>query len=249
MAKRTKKKTAEAPNVRSKVRDVAAEGRSVRDRVRNLSVEAFRDHKLPLDAVPRVVREVLDGAVKGVDESTPRSRRNVLREVFDGLSDGVHAVASAGSAVIDESRERVRAVTGKKNRQGAGRRAKDANTDFLGAVRDFADRASKSVREELESLADHAERTGPKVADSVRSAGKAADGRWLELSGESAQAGAKMARSAARNLAMGAGGFFEGLGEVLAPRDPARKQRRASGTAKKRPGGSTRKTAGKRRGS
>ncbi|MCE9606049.1 MAG: hypothetical protein K8U03_14225 [Planctomycetia bacterium] len=129
----------------------AAEGAAVRDRVRALSIAAFRDRKLSLSDVPKLVQEVLEGAVETVDKSIPASSRNVLREVFDGLSDGVKAIASAGSATVDDVRQRGRAIPG-RNVSVATKRMLAADADFLGAVKKYAGKASKEVRQELEAL-------------------------------------------------------------------------------------------------
>jgi len=195
----------------------AAEGAAVRDRVRELSIAALRDRRLTASDVPKVVREVLEGAVESIDKSIPASKRNVLREVFDGLSDGVKAIASASSTTVDEVRERGRAMKG-RNVSVAAKRMLAADADFLGAVRKYAGKASKEVRQELEALVARAERTGPKVAGSVRKTAKAADGRLLELTGETARASVRVVRRAAGALAMGAGGFLEGLAEAITPK-------------------------------
>jgi hypothetical protein len=167
--------------------------------------------------VSKLVHEVLEGAVEGVDASIPASSRNVLREVFDGLSEGVHAVASAGTAAVSDVRQRGRAIAG-KDLPNAAKRVRAANEEFLGAVRTFAGKASNQVREELDALVSRAERTGPKIRDSARKAARAADGRLVELSGETARAGVRVVRRGAGALAMGASGFLEGLGEAITPR-------------------------------
>lgn len=196
----------------------AAEGAAVRDRVRALSIAAFRDRKLSLSDVPQLVRDVLAGAVESIDKSIPASSDNVLREVFDGLGDAVRSIASAGSTTAEEIRERGRAVKG-KNVSDAAKRMLAADADFLGAVKSYAGKASKEVREELNALVARAERTAPKVATSVRQTAKASNGRLLELGGETARAGVRIARRTAGALAMGAGGFLEGLAAAIAPQD------------------------------
>jgi hypothetical protein len=225
----------------------AAEGAAVRDRVRALSIAAFRDRKLSLSDVPKLVQEVLEGAVATVDKSIPASSRNVLREVFDGLSDGVKAIASAGSATVDDVRERGRAIKS-KNVSVAAKRMLAADADFLGAVKKYAGKASKEVRQELEALVTRAERTGPKVTASVRKTAKAADGRLLELTGETARAGVRAVRRAAGALAMGAGGLLEGLAVAITPQGrprtakksgvaavPSAKKKTATKAARKKP--------------
>src|SRR5437899_4478549 len=97
-------------HTKARAKEVASGGTAVRDRVRELSVRAFRDRNLTLSDVPKIVHEVLDGAVRGIDKSIPSSSSNVLREVFDGLSEGVHAVAAAGSAVASGVRGRAKAI-------------------------------------------------------------------------------------------------------------------------------------------
>lgn len=207
-------------HTKARAKEVAQGGTAVRDRVRELSVGVLRDRKLSPGDVPKLVKEVLEGAVEGVDSSIPKSSRSVLREVFDGLSEGVHAIASAGSAAASDVRERGRAITG-KNVPDAAKRIRAANDEFLGAVKAFAGKTSKQVREELDALVARAEKTGPKVAGSARKVADAADGRLIELSGETARAGVRVARLAAGALAMGAGGFLEGLAEAITPKGPA----------------------------
>lgn len=204
-------------HTKARAKDVTSSGVAVRNRVRELSVGAFRDRKLSLNDLPKLVHEILEGAVEGVDKSIPESSHNVLREVFDGLSEGVEAIVSAGSAAVTEVRERGRTIAGKNASDAAGR-IRTANDEFLGAVTSFAGKASKQVREELHSLVARAERTRPKVADSARKAAKAADGRLMELSEETARAGVRIVRRAAGALAMGVGGFLEGLAETITPK-------------------------------
>jgi hypothetical protein len=216
----------------------AAAGTAVRDRVHELTVAAFRDRSLALNDISKVVQEVLEGATDAVEKSIPSSQRNVLREVFDGLSEGVRSIATAGSAVMKESRDRGRALTG-KNVSVAMKRVREANADFLGAVERFAGKASKAIGKELDTLVIQAKKTQPKVAGSVRKVTQAADGRLIELAGETARASVRVARRAVGGLAMGAGGLLEGLAEAVTPKSPSRspkkKKKAAAQPVKKKP--------------
>ncbi|HWA97424.1 MAG TPA: DUF6781 family protein [Pirellulales bacterium] len=216
----------------------AAEGTAVRDRVRKLSIAALRDRNLSMSDISKLVHEVLEGAVEAVNKSIPASSRNVLREVFDGLSDGVRAIASAGSATATEARKQSQAMMD-KNVSAVTKRIRAANTDFLTAVKNFAKKTSRDMQKELDVLVARAERTGPKVAASMRKTATAADGRLMELSGETARAGIRVARRAAGALAMGAGGALEGLAEAITPKSrratskkskPARVQKKKTAT-------------------
>ena len=224
----------------ARAKALAGDGTAVRDRVRELSVGAFRDRNLTLSDLPKLVHEVLEGAAQAVDESIPKSSRSVLRGVFDGLSEGVHAIASAGSTSVSDIRGRAPAATG-RNMSHAAARIRAANDEFLGAVKSFAGKTSKQVREELDTLVARAERTKPKVVESARKAARAADGRLIELSGETADAGVHVVRRAAGALAMGASGFLEGVARAITPKGrptpetPAKKSTgRPPRTAKKK---------------
>ena len=113
----------------------------------------------------------------------------------------------------------------------AVKRINAANEELLGAVRSFAVKSSKHVRDELDALVARAERTAPKVAASARKTVKAADGRLIELSEETARAGVRVARRAAGALAMGASGLLEGIAESMAPK----KRPASAGKTKKTP--------------
>jgi hypothetical protein len=217
-------------STKANARKAASEGTAVRDRVRELSVRALRDRSFSLDEVPRVVNEVLDGAVDGIDRSVPGDQRNVLRQVFDGLSDAMGSVASAGSETVKSLRGRVRTVTDKTGPQ-ATRRARAANEDFLSAVSDFARSTSKQVREELDDMVERARKTGSSVSRSVRGAAEAADGRVTELAGETARAGVRAVRRTVGALAMGAGGLLEGIAEAVMPKSTPERRTTTTGRA------------------
>ena len=230
-------KSAGMHRTKAKAKEAAA-GAGVRDRIRDLSVAAFRDHKLTVRDISKLANEVLDGAVQSIDKSIPQSSRNVLREVFDGLSEGVHTIASAGSLAVREVRTQGQAIAG-KNMSTVSKRVRTANSDFLSAVKNFAKKTSKGVGTELNALVARAERTVPKVAKSLRKSFDAADGRLVELAGESARAGVRVVRRAAGGLAMGAGGLMEGLAETITPKTRATSTKKpksaAAGTRKKAP--------------
>lgn len=216
----------------------AAKHENPRSRIRELTVRALRDRDLGRDDISDLVHEVLGGASAAVDDSVPASRRSVLRQVFDGLGEAIDSVASAGARTVKGARERAGAVADAG--RPAARRIRQANSDFLLAVRSFARRASSEVGEELEALAGRARRTGKKVVGSARHTAQAADGRLVELGGETARAGASLARRAAGGIAMAASGLLEGLGEVVLPGAPARAKKKtkrsAAKSGKKKPG-------------
>jgi Family of unknown function (DUF6781) len=226
-------------DAREQARAVASSGARVRDRVRDLTVRALRGQVPGRGQISGLVHEVLEGASAGVAASIPSSRRSVLRQVYGGLSEAVGTLASAGSGAARGARRRGKAIL-KKDAPAAARRIKSANAEFLGAVRTFAGRMSGDVREELESLVRHTRRSAPTAVESVRKGWRAADGRLMELTGETARAGVAAARSVVGGIAMAAGGMLEGLAELAGPGAPAKraparaKKSRSKPAAKKR---------------
>ncbi len=229
-----KRKTSGASSGISGEARAAAGGADTRDRVRKLTVDALRGG-LSRDKVSAVVHDVLHGASEAVDNAVPASRESVLRRVFEGLGDAVDAVADAGAKTAKSAQQRGRAVAA-------------ANEDLLHAVSGFADRASSEVGDELRELVERAKRTGGKVGESARGAARAADGRLVELTGETARAGMSVARRAAGEISMAASGLLEGLGQVMMPRKAAMKKAPAKKTAGKKTAKKTaaRKTAARK---
>lgn len=220
-------------HVKRTARSVAAEGERVRERVRELSVHAFTNGQMRLRDLPKLVGEVLEGAADGVDKSIPKAASNVLREVFDGLSDGVHAIATASSSAAKDAKAGAQRVV-KNDVPQMVDRVREANGHFLDAVQKFAKKASKETREQMDSLAQRAKRTAPRVEESMKRAAKATDGRVMELTGETAKAGVRAVRRAAGILAMGAGGVLEGLADAVMPREKAGAKGKAGNASAKK---------------
>jgi hypothetical protein len=198
---------------------------TLRSHVRETTISAFRDGKFSLRDVKALAREVIDSAAKSIDKSIPASRRNVLRQVYDGLSEGVHTAASAGSALASDAAERVHKVTS-KDAPAAAKRIQEANDQLIEAVKSVASKANKQVREELHTILEHANKAAPKVTAAARGAYEAADGRWGELTTEAARAGSRAATQAVGTLASTASGFFDGIAEATHAKPAAKPKKK-----------------------
>ncbi len=225
----------------SSARKIASEGKNVRDRVRDLTVRTIRDRSVGLKDLSKVVDQVLDGAKQGVHDAVPQSQRNVLKQVLDGLGDAASVAARSGAGAIRDARARGETIA-KKDAATAARQVREAHEDFLKAAGTFARRLTGEMREEVEDLVARARRAGPKIRTAAGTAASAADGRLLELGGEAARAGARMARSAIGGLMMATGGLLEGLAESITPAKP-RAAAPAKKPAPKKPGKRTSKSA------
>jgi hypothetical protein len=220
---------------------------TLRGHVRQTTLDALRDGKFSLRDVKSLAREVIEAAAKSVEKSIPTSRQNVLRQVYDGLSEGVHTAASAGSAIASCAADRARKVA-TKDAPAAARRIQEANDQLIDAVKSVANKASKQVREELHTIVAKAEKTGPKVTAAARDAYHAADGHWGELTTEAARAGTRAAGRAVGTLASTASGFLDGIAQATHSKPaqkPAQKPKKKT-TTKPTPKPAKKKTTTKR---
>jgi len=211
-------------------------GGNVRKRVHDLTLRAVRDNDLSFRELPGLAKEVAHGAAAGLDNAVPRSSRNVLRQVVDGLTDAVAAAAKATRATASVASERGAAFV----KRDVHRTAKDLRKledEVLNSLRLAGRSLTGAVKAELDSIVDEASRAGTKISAAADTARKAADGRLPELGRETVGASARAARSAVGTLLHGAGGLLEGLADAVtksSPRTaPAKKARTTAKTAKK----------------
>ena len=207
----------------------------VRSRVRTLTQRALRDGDLSLAEVPGLVGEVLHGAAAGMEQAVPRSRRNVLRQVVDGLGDALGAAATSTKKVAGSVAERGSTV--KRDAKRTARNVRLAESQFLEAVKKAGRSLNRAARDELDIILAEARRAGTAIRPALRDTAKAADGRLLELGRESATASLRMMRAGMRTLLRGASGALEGVSDALAPTSSrsadarSRRRKRTTGAA------------------
>lgn len=228
----------------------AREGTDVRDRISRLTTDALRDRKLKLRDLPALASEVMDGAVEGVKEAMPESRTSVLRQVVEGLGDAYEAAAGAAASTARSTRRRGSEFI-EKDVRSVAHDLRGVQRDVFDAVSGFGHRLSDELARELKSVVSTVRRARVGAAPGVRSAASAADGRLVELTGEVATTGVRIARRAAGTAMSAASGLLDGLAASVAPKParpakPAPKRKRAAKTAKKA-GKATGKKAAKKR--
>ena len=77
------------PDAGPQAEKIAQEGREVRERVRRLVVDTVEKGRLRLSELRRVTIQVVDGAVRGLKGALPEKQESVLRQVLDGVADGL----------------------------------------------------------------------------------------------------------------------------------------------------------------
>lgn len=209
-----KKSSRRAPKPRSSTRAGRGARASVRKRVHELTLRAVRDNDLSLQDIPRLAREVVEGAAEGIDKAMPSSQHSVLRQVVHGLTDAAAAAAKAATATSRSAVDR-----GAHLLRADGKRTAHELRDLEHRLLDSISRAGKSLgaaaRAELDVAVREAREAGGKISTAASTARRAADGRLGELGRETADSGARAVRRAVGSILQGAGGFLEGLADAV----------------------------------
>lgn len=197
---------------------IAAEGTDVRERVRKLVADRARDGRKTLKDLTSEARDILRGAVEGVQEVGKERRGEVLGEVVDGVSEGLSRAAQATKLAIEEAEGR-----GERFAEEDLKRAIDdlrsIERMFLDTVSDMGKGAESGMRDAIKDARSHATRAAESMRPAIQSALEAATKHPVKFVGESASAGAGMTVKAIGSLFQVMGGLIAGAGDALRGED------------------------------
>jgi hypothetical protein len=203
-----------------KTRDIVEEGGEIRDRVRETFVQAASNLRGTGRDLIGIARDMLAGAAQGVKDSIPEEQESVLRQVVDGIGEGLTTTANATRMAIEEAESKGRAFA-ETDLKNAREEMSSLGSLFVDSVADTARSVRTTTKDQVESLRKHAERTYASAEPSIRDALKAALHHPGALAGQSVDAGAKAAFHAA-------GGLF---GAVAGALDAVRGKKQSGNTA------------------
>ena len=191
--------------------------KDMRERVHDLTLRALRDRDLSLRDIPKLAQRLVENAAAGMNNAVPASKRNVLRQVVDGLTDAATATAHSTKSVAASTAKR----GSKFVKRDAARTARDLKTieeEFFSALGRAGKHLTGAAKEELDAIVRHSRRAGTQLKPAAKSVLRATDGHLLQLGKETASASGRIARSAVSSVLHGASGLLQGLGEVMEPR-------------------------------
>ena len=198
-------------DVRQRVNSIAVEGEHVAERVREVVENAAESMgetgKKGQQRLSSLVSAAMDGASSAVSDAAPEHAESVLRQVVDGLGEGLQRTANATRLAVEESASSGKAYA----TQDLKSIADDFRTLgqlFTETVEKHSKRAMGQASEQIDNLNGHAQRTMESVRPSLDSAIDAAMQNPIGLAGESAGAAMNMARQTA-------GSLFGAVGKVL----------------------------------
>jgi hypothetical protein len=189
--------------LRQAVAGIAAEGRAVRERVADAVADAGQRASEAKDTLLEVARDTAAGAREGLEKRAEADRNRTLREVLDGLGDGLGRTAHSAQLAFEEAAGRGRAYA-EEDLAKLRRDFESLGNGLSGAVRN----GLGAVLEQTADAAEHVERTAAGLRPSIEQVLSAArrDPGGLARGAVDASLGA--GREAA-------GALFESMGRLL----------------------------------
>ncbi len=194
------------------VERIVEEGREIRERVAARVAEAVTRIGGAFASLAQIGAATVQGALEGARGAPERER--ILKDVVDGLGDGVSRAALAARLACDEALGRGRSFATddlerlRRELGGAGHQVAEAVGRTVGAAGD-------EVAEQADALRGHTKRAFETVAPAIRAAVDAARDDPKGLARDASHASTQAARQAAGALFAAIGGFLGRTGDRL----------------------------------
>jgi hypothetical protein len=183
-------------SLRAAAEAAARAGQDVRARIAAATAAAAARLSQQQEAVRMLTRTVMEGAARGVAGALPADAHSTLRQVVDGLADGLATSALAAKLALEETGSRgtrfAREDLGHL-RQHLG----ELGDEFTATVKATAQTAYAATAEQSRDLSEHAQRALARAKPAFEDALRAAAAHPRELGWEALQAGGAAARHGA----------------------------------------------------
>lgn len=207
-------------DVRQKINAIAAEGENVTQQVRDVVESAAQSlgeaGKEGQHRLTSLVSAAIDGASSAVADATPDHAESTLRQVIDGLGEGLQRTATATKLAVEESAGAGKAYAS-EDLSGIADDFKALGQLFVETVEKHSTAAMGQASEQLSNLRSHAERTVEGLRPALDDAAAAAADNPVKLAGETAQAAANLAREATGSLFGAVGKILGDAGDRISP--------------------------------
>ena len=195
-----------------RVRAIVEDGSDVRAKIADAVRQATAMIHETGESLGDVSKSVIDEAVGAVSDEAESG--TVLREVIDGVGDGIGTAAQAVDLAVAEARSR-----GQEFAKEELHTVADDLRGIGGLLVETTGRAIRGtggfVKDQLSELTDHAERTAKRVRPDLESAASAAAGDVSGALKETARAGVSAARQGGGTLISIMGSLIHKAGDSL----------------------------------
>lgn len=201
-------------NIEGRIANIVADGENIRGKVAEVvTTNADRIH-LDRKGFVDLTRSVVDGAIAALDKAVRRDPDSVLRQVIDGLGDGLSSTALATRLAIEEAAAEERRFEDEDLARMTGD-LRAAHDLFADTITQAAGNFRRKSAAELGSLRQHAEQTMKRLSPAVGAALTAMRDHPLQLGAESVAAGVNLSRQALGSLFASIGRQLEKAGNRL----------------------------------
>ncbi len=228
----TAEKNTAADRARQEAETIVEEASDVQQRIRDTLVSAFGEGQAKLSELPEIASAMMDGAMEVLDQSAPKDSTSVLRQVTDGLSDGMTSTANAARLAVEEARGRGETFA----REDLQRMVDDLKTIeqlMVDSTKETFDRFQELAGDQMKDLRDHVDRAYAKARPAIEEAISAAMKHPGQFAGETAKAGAQAVPRTAGMLLQAVGGILQGAGDVLSSAGKRSAREEGKGTVDK----------------
>lgn len=240
MTEQTQKTSSEAKKEAARI---AGSGRKVRDRIRDLVVDLFEKGKFDVKQVQSISTQMLHGASDGIKSTLDTDGAGVMKQVVEGVADGISTASNRASATIREAAGKGKTLAKKEWDQVTSTLGK-IEKEFVQTVSNVAGDVSKQVKMQSSEMVDHAKRAAADIRPSLESSLKALTEHPIEFATDGVKAGVAATRQAAGLAAEVAGGMMRGAGDLMSDlADKVTGGSSRSGTAAPKAGRTTKATA------
>lgn len=202
--------------LRERIEAIVRSGADVPRQVADAVAAAAQHAVTAVGGLAVVVRATVAGGARAAADRASADPDGVLRQVVDGLGQGLATVAQAAELTLREATgETARFVRADLSRLAGAFR--DVSRGFVDAVVGAAAQAGGHAGDELRALRDHATATLRRLEAPFAAAVAAATDNPTGLAQEAWKAGSAAARGAAGALCTALGKRLRELGVVLAP--------------------------------
>jgi len=203
-----------AAPVQEQAEAIVTQGQDVRARISRLFTQTAAKVHLDREGLIGMARSILTGAAQAADRAVGHDPGSVLRQVVDGLGDGLSAAALACRLTFEEAQA--------QGRSFAAEDLAKMRTDLKTVAEMFVDTVANTgvkfqslAAGQLHALRAHAEKAKDRILPGITSALVAAGEHPVQFTSESAKAGLDVSRQALGGLFAAVGRRLQQAGERL----------------------------------
>ena len=193
--------------IREEAETIINQGGPIRDRISQLVARAAEQAQQSGQGLVGLAQSVMDATVSAVNQSLPQDPNSTLRQVIDGLGDGIAKAAIATKLAVNESMSSGKTFA-KEDLQKVVGDVKTLKEMYLQTVTEALGKLKDLTGSQLSDLQKHAVSAQQTVLPALQSAFEAAYNHPLELGKQSVQAGLELSRHSV-------GGLFSAVGKLL----------------------------------